>query len=138
MTMTNAEWMQRNGIQFKNLGYKSGFDPEYEVVGYYDKNGHFNECYKGKINGNSISEIILTWLDMEHVEPILNNAERQYLSAAIKPFRQKVKYISKVCLKNEILIVIDLGDEDIPSFEKGTMYKGMKENKKYTLKELGL
>lgn len=143
MTMTNAEWMQRNGIQFKNLGYKSGFDPEYEVVGYYDKNGHFNECYKGKINGNSISEIILTWLDMEHVEPILDDAERQYLSAVVKPFRCKIKGIEKQRnwsnSSERIYFHVKKGDMFyLLDFKLGTMYKGMKLNRKYTLEELGL
>lgn len=50
-----------------------------------------------------------------------------------------VDYIEKV---ENILeyIAIDLNNERLsfPFFDKGTMYKGMELNKKYTLKELGL
>ena len=135
--MNNAEWMVKNGYDFTKLGVALNGEESFESYSYkifLDKT-HIATI---TTNDSSCLKAMLLWLNQKHVELILNNAERQYLSAAIKPFRQKVKYISKVCLKNEILIVIDLGDEDIPSFEKGTMYKGMKENKKYTLKELGL
>lgn len=135
--MNNAEWMVKSGYDFTKLGIALNGEESFESYSYkifLDKT-HIATI---TTNDSSCLKAMLLWLNQKHVELILNDVERQYLSAAIKPFRQKVKYISKVCLKNEILIVIDLGDEDIPSFEKGTMYKGMKENKKYTLKELGL
>lgn len=70
---------------------------------------------------------------------ILDEEEKEYLSAVIRPFKDRVDYIEKV---ENILeyIAIDLNNERLsfPFFDKGTMYKGMELNKKYTLKELGL
>lgn len=76
-------------------------------------------------------------------EPILDKKEKEYLSAVIKPF--KIRCITKSetisDLSEFITICLD-NDEDehitLPYFKKGTMYKGMKPDKNYTLKELGL
>lgn len=71
---------------------------------------------------------------------ILDETEKRYLSNVIKPFRDKVKAIEKVSYSREFIKIYIKEDEPtiLPYFEKGTMYKGMKENKEYTLKELGL
>ena len=80
----------------------------------------------------------------ERKEEILDEKEKRYLGNIIRPFKDKVKYIAKYdsssLVKKEYLTVKMIIDEDLnfPYFEKGTIYKGMKENKKYTLKELGL
>lgn len=76
----------------------------------------------------------------EREEEILDETEKRYLSNVIKPFRDKVKAIEKVSYAREFIKIYIKEDEltILPYFEKGTMYKGMKENKKYTLKELGL
>lgn len=70
---------------------------------------------------------------------ILDEKEKEYLSAVIKPFRDRVKFIAKRIMFDDY-ICIGLNDEAIslPYFKKGTMYKGMELYKKYTLKELGL
>ena len=70
---------------------------------------------------------------------ILDKEEKEYLSAVIKPFKDRVDYIEKVENIWEY-IAIDLNNERLsfPFFDKGTMYKGMELDKKYTLKELGL
>ena len=74
----------------------------------------------------------------------LDDAERKYLKALIKPFRDKVKYIMRVkdinLEENYILISFNRASDCItlPNFKRGTMYKGMEEGKKYTLSELGL
>lgn len=70
---------------------------------------------------------------------ILDKKEKEYLSAVIRPFRNRVEYIQKKDIGNEF-IEIELDDEFfyLPYFEKYTMYKGMELNKKYTLKELDL
>lgn len=83
--------------------------------------------------------------------PVLDEAEKKYLSAVIRPFKGKVKYIEKVgmylsCNENYEYILSELGAKDkgvvntftLPYFPKGSMYKGMKTGKKYTLEELGL
>ena len=80
-------------------------------------------------------------------KPILNEKEKEYLSAVIKPFRDRITHIFKFELSGYEGIGIDLKfpkvekDEDamtLPSFEIGTMYKGMELYKDYTLEELGL
>ena len=76
---------------------------------------------------------------------ILNKKEKEYLAAVIKPFRDRV--IDIVKYGDYIYEYIRIrsrginGNEDhmyFPIFEKGTMYKRMKLDKKYTLEELGL
>lgn len=76
----------------------------------------------------------------EREEEILDETEKRYLSNVIKPFRDKVKAIKKISYSREFIRIYIKEDEPIilPYFEKGIMYKGMKENKEYTLKELGL
>lgn len=76
----------------------------------------------------------------ERKEEILDETEKRYLASVIRPFRDKVEAITKE-LSNKEFISIELKDEasiNFPYFKKGTMYKGMKKYKKYTLKELGL
>lgn len=78
--------------------------------------------------------------------PILDDAERKYLSAVIRPFRDSIKIIKKHSLRNNENIMIFYDDAaagyekyiDLPYFKKGTMYKGMENNRNYTLEELGL
>ena len=72
---------------------------------------------------------------------ILDEEEKEYLSNVIKPFRDKVECIVKKIFENEEYIKIVIkNDSDLffPNFKKGTMYKGMEEDKRYTLEELGL
>lgn len=82
-------------------------------------------------------------------EGILSDKEKEYLSAVIKPFRDKVKGICKyvdpysnTLEECEERIVISFenicNDIALPNFMQGTMYTGMKAGKEYTLKELGL
>lgn len=73
---------------------------------------------------------------------ILDDTEKRYLKAVIRPFKNKVNHISKEdCYDGDCYISIEIdddGDIDLPCFKKETMYNGMEEDKKYTLKELGL
>ena len=77
---------------------------------------------------------------------ILDDIEKEYLRAVIKPFRDRVKNIEKAedCIRNEFITLniksINGFDERIalPYFKRGTMYKNMITDKKYSLEELGL
>lgn len=73
---------------------------------------------------------------------ILDDTEKRYLKAVIRPFKNRVRYISKEdCYDGDCYISIGLDhgeDINLPYFKKRTMYNGMEEDKKYTLKELGL
>ena len=82
----------------------------------------------------------------EHKPEILDEAEKRYLRGVIRPFKDKVKSITKEQEtrddgedKSFIGISVD-DDVDIllPYFDTGTMYNGMKVSKRYTLEELGL
>lgn len=86
------------------------------------------------------------WLLEEAKEPILDDVEKKYLSAVIKPYKNKVTCITKV--KDEYkenmryirITVRSVGTEyiNLPWFKENTMYKGMEVNKEYSLEELGL
>ncbi len=93
--------------------------------------------------GKRISKAYLNWLCEEYKEPILNEKEKEYLSAVIKPFRNQIVSIGKYYFgrEEELIIALDRNVDytmRFPSFETGTMYKGMQINKEYTLEELGL
>lgn len=79
---------------------------------------------------------------------ILVEAEKRYLREVIRPFRNKVIYIRKYfySLSDAYSIEIYMKSVEgifnteylrLPLF-KNEMYKGMEDNKKYTLKELDL
>lgn len=87
----------------------------------------------------------------EYNEPILTDSERDYLKAVIKPFKDRVNFIVKLCgsirdNKIEYLMIyidsllnyVDTEVISFPYFIKGSKYVNMEEDKKYTLKELGL
>lgn len=83
------------------------------------------------------------WLLEEQKEPILDDAERKYLAAVIRPFREEVDTISKFRTFDDSSQYIYISMKDnrkctLPVFPKGTMYKGMIEGTHYSLKELGL
>lgn len=80
---------------------------------------------------------------------ILDEQEKEYLGKVIEPFKKRVIRIEKVKTLYDdsefINIVlyssISCNKEEsiqLPYFKKGKMYKGMKRDKEYTLKELGL
>lgn len=85
-------------------------------------------------------------------QPILDEVEKRYLEGVLRPFKDRVKYIQKTDYhvagngnKERIVIMMSTTHTylcreclPMPFFDKGTMYKGMEVNKKYTLEELGL
>ena len=81
----------------------------------------------------------------EEKKEILDEVEKEYLRAVIKPFRKRIKKIVKYFDHSDyghydfIDIYLISGEEIIfPYFEQNTMYKGMISGKEYTLEELGL
>lgn len=103
----------------------------------------------GWSSGLCIDDFSADWWE-EYKEDILDEKEKEYLSAVIKPFRDRVEYIKKTEAYNVDYgcgekISIELRDKDgirdylsLPWFAKDTMYKGMGLGKRYVLKELGL
>ena len=134
--MKNAEWMLQQGMEFSKLSW--AYINLRNIV-YYDKGGYLKKIYSEK----SIcpENITLNWLDMEHKEPILDDVERRYLSAVIKPFRNDVKKIRKAHVNYTDYERIESYGKCyfyLPAFEAGTMYKDMEPDRWYTLEELGL
>lgn len=106
----------------------------------------FNVGY-GDLKGMALGQTY-TWkeLGLYASKDILSDKEREYLSAVIKPFRDKVESIYKEIntYPNEgeeyivILLKNEYNDIVLPNLDESTMYAGMEKDKKYTLKELGL
>lgn len=100
------------------------------------------------INKDMYSDKFLDQTIEVEVPDILTKEEKEYLSAVIKPFRNKAKNIIKFsCAMNSHCYIEIVYDDDtwgkdmaivMPPFKKDTMYKNMKLEEKYTLKELGL
>ena len=89
-------------------------------------------------NCNACKKQLREWLLSEC--QILDDAEKRYLRGVIRPFRKEVKSIRKLSAVSE-WIVIEMKSYlgiNLPEFKKGTMYKGMEENRRYTIEELGL
>lgn len=107
---------------------------------YFAKEGKMADCdRKCKL----CRDACVRWLLEEYKGSILDDSEKEYLSAVIKPFRKEIDTISKFKTWDESsqYIYIEMKDSHIatlPVFPKGTMYKGMEGGKHYSLEELGL
>lgn len=86
-------------------------------------------------------------IEIEKKRKILDKAEKEYLSAVIKPFKKRITaiYLLDDVTYNFLEIILKRTDNTnldeilkLPCFKEGTMYKGMELNRKYTLKELEL
>ena len=81
--------------------------------------------------------------DFVKVRTILDGAERRYLYNVIRPFKDRVQYITKETGYSygteKLRIQLDgTNDFELPEFEEDVMYKGMELNKEYTIDQLGL
>ena len=128
----NGGWLNLNDYNnnFKFMDNKNDFDVM-KIYGF--------SFYKNRALKFFKEDRKLLWERKE----ILNYKEKEYLSSFIKPFRDRVKYISKYfnANANDYFISIEYKndlDMNFPYFLNKKMYKGMELNKKYTLKELGL
>ena len=127
----NKIWEEHEYIMLKNgfIKYGNGVTHRIDIYGEYDMGDDTWEEYK---------------------EDILDEEEKKYLSAVIKPFRDRVVYICKVegdeC--SQFISIkakkYDYDEEnsneyiDLPYFREDTMYVNMELGKEYTLEELGL
>lgn len=104
---------------------------------------HIQRYIDPKIKTSSIeyTTSILEWMAQPYERPLLDSTEKKYLSEVIRPFRKEVTVIKKLGTpagKEYILIILKDDCMSFPSFEKGTMYKGMELEKRYTPEDLGL
>ena len=75
----------------------------------------------------------------------LDETEKRYLSAVIRPFKFDIWFIRKVNSKKKYgyqqIVISTIDDSDdivLPLFKKDTMYKGMEADHFYKLDELGI
>lgn len=88
----------------------------------------------------------IEWLLSEYKGPILTEEEKAYLSAVIKPFRKFVVFIEKLESKEGWEKIAFYSQNlkswqcmtNLPPFQSGTRFEGMKLNKQYKLEGLGL
>ena len=74
---------------------------------------------------------------------ILDEMEKAYLKAVLKPFQKRIAYVRKMNAERGGLqyIRVMLKNSDwmsFPMFRAGTMYKGMTVGEKYSLEDLGI
>lgn len=115
---------------------------------FYQSNCSVEERCGGWIfNKDLYSDKFLDQTIEVEVHDILNKEEKEYLSAVIKPFRNRVteifKYNHPYLRKHNISIYyLDEGGSKmvvrLPDFPYETMYKGMVAERPYKLEELGL
>ncbi len=125
---------------YEDLKRWSWSDEMFEPFTEEDVKKHFEEYAK------SFKDYDIKF-EVKKKESILDEEEKKYLSAIIRPFRDRVEYILKGDRgdnRSYIIIVIKSIDKDrkesicSPYFETNKMYKGMEEGKEYTLEELGI
>ena len=103
----------------------------------------YQQIYPCGVFACDAMEGMIGWLEEEYISKILTEEESTYLSSVIHPFRKDVECIEKLnpsSLNGKQYLRIELTDDyfTLPIFAKGTMYKGMRMGKRYTLKELEL
>lgn len=79
----------------------------------------------------------------EEKKEVLDKAEKEYLENLLRPFKNEVLAIRKSehSIDEQYLsfkMKRDINDFELPNFKVKSMYKGMRQGKDYTLRELGL
>lgn len=135
--MKNKEKCNFNEIRFRTTDSLSGhtFQVLCKNKIIYERTYLVNKGHKNLID-------FFSWLEQEYKPPILDDVEKAYLSAVIKPFRKDVAYIEK-CIFSMDTYYVQISTKtneniNLPNFRIKSMYTGMKENRRYTLEELGL
>lgn len=162
----NKQWFKEEEIQkveytYEDLkkspvGTKVTFEDGFILIklekDFYKSNTFYrnNENLKGLKDNINLGKIIKIeepeYQTVYESKPeILDEVEKRYLSNVIRPFRDRVKTISKfVYSGGNASIDISIDDNntgwliELLPFPKNEMYKGMEDNKKYTIEELRL
>ena len=137
--MKNKEKYDIRYMTFNVSQNKNGTIKSIDI--YYDLKRIEKMKFLNETSVEQAMNAIGNWLEEEYKPATLTDKEKAYLSAVIKPFREKVGHVKKIdyCGKKEFLkIYLEDNNIPFPFFTKGTMYKGMECEKEYTLEELGL
>lgn len=88
------------------------------------------------------------WLEQEHKESVLTREEKEYIENIVKPFKHRVKFISKLKTgmgNSYVSICVQMYNDaesveciTLPYFNGNEMYTGMVYFEKYSMRELGL
>ena len=146
----------------KDMKLKNGDTIYYKYNTFIKREEHTNEMRICSFAGKTIGQLEdeeqieilkverpIKWKNVYEHKEILDEKEKEYLSNLIEPFKKRVIRIEKIKTlygNSEFINIvlyssISCNKEEsiqLPYFKKGKMYKGMKRDKKYTLKELGL
>lgn len=132
------------GVELEEEFIRYGFPNKYKL----SENGlmYWSDIYQSWLFSSEIGELLTGKYEIVKIsKPILTKDEREYLSSVIKPFRDRVDTIEKDnYLNGDEFLRIKLAQPNrfecmtMPSFKKGTMYKGMKLDTEYTINELVL
>lgn len=143
----------------KDMKLKKGDAIYYKYNTSIKREEHTNEMFICSLAGKTIGQLEdeeqieilkverpIKWKNVYEHKEILNEQEKEYLGKVIEPFKNRIEYIIKHSVINTEYIHIHVSGFNeyvsdsfsFPSFKKGTMYKGMKLDRRYTLKELGL
>lgn len=108
----------------------------YKIIGITIRNNGTYYC----LEFDNENTIIRAEKSIRKCKIILDKTEKRYLNDVIRPFKNKVTSIRKTCYLNNEYLQIYLDDDYfiLPYFKKGTMYKNMETDKRYTLEELHL
>lgn len=131
---------------------KNGFLYIYDTKPYKDEGyGFFSAKFgNGYLINECVSDVLFKNVTWENSpiqygdSELLTPKEREYLKLVFKPFASNITYVEKTSEKmnadTEYIKVHIYKDCSMlfPNFKRGTMYKGMKPKKSYTLKELGI
>ena len=134
---TNLEWLEQEGIDYKDIDATGFGNDDWIVISPY-------KGPLGTIRGSSSKlKAVLDWFSSEHTTAaVLTSEETAYLESVIKPFRSSVVYIEKTKAHSdtEYIYITFKGDCDMefPCFPTGSKYKGLTADVPYTLTELGL
>ena len=130
--------------------FKINFHGDISSDEYYIDETSIHEVCDGRVNDYCYPLLIALLNGSDTVvklpKNILTEKEKEYLSSVISPFRNSVEYFSKLNYRNNYEYIKIKYNEiydaqfsiNLPCFEKGTMYTGMKVDKTYSLRELGL
>lgn len=131
------------GLELEDEFIMDNYSTKYKIT----KNGfmYWSDDYQQWNYTGGIEELFLGKRQIVKIpKPILDEKEKEYLSAVIKPFRNSVVAIIK-CKYDDYyeFIQIEVNQEryeyvNLPNFKKDIMYKGMEIDIGYTLEELGL
>ena len=109
-----------------------------EYFGTLGKLNVFDKCFSNVLFKNVTWENSpIQYRDSE----LLTSKERECLKFIFRPFANHIAYVRKSNTDYNEFIQVGVYENDsrlFLNFEKGTMYKGMKPEKSYTLKELGI